>query len=582
MGDPRDSGALLRSWRFVIAANALALAAAWIASRSAAPPVARMLASALLVLAAPGVGWLGAFRRTTLDLPRLALAVVGVSSVVCVATAGLMALTIGSPSRGLLWVSIGLAMNAGFLVGGTPRRLDAATSWAVLAGAGSLAFVASATAAILLVPPLEDHDMEVRGTAYGLVSDFKPYFLTNREVFLPMAHPPLFHFHVAQSLILTGEIDDTRPSYDSARRAERAFSIGDPFPSMDQWHADHRAFVERPALAGTRAPAALFSALVVALLCDVVIRMTSSRLAGIAAATLYVTFPETVVRSAYAGYFSVTVFAMLAAALLFDRRRGAERPPPGDLAWLAAAGAFAALVDHKTVVLVLAVTAVAALRAGRDAWRLPGPWSVRRLGRLVDRRAVALGAGFSAATFAWWGYALAIDARTFVQDHLRMHIAHRFLLNDLRLAHDGARYAPSMAELWIEFVRHTGYVFVPVAAAGIMVWMLGRRRSDVATVLAAWIVVGSVLYTLTDWRQTKHLMNALAPAVAAAVVMAWPGRNEHGHEPLPGRDRRIMVARALAGTALVVALGSNVITDARLIGDFGSLEISGASDVDGW
>lgn len=569
--------------RFVLAANAAVLAAAWIASLAWAPPMIRMLASATLVLVAPGVGWLGAFARAALDLPRLALAVVGISSLVCVATAGLAAVTVGSPSSLLVWLSIGLAMNVGFLVCGTPRRLDATEPWNVLAVAGAFAFVASAAAATMLVPPLEDHDMEVRGTAYGLVSDFKPYFLTNREVFLPMAHPPLFHFHVAESLILTGEIDATRPSYDSARRAERALASGGSFPSMEQWRSDHRAFVDHPALAGTRAPAALFSALVVALLCDVVIRMTASRLAGIAAAVLYVSFPETVVRSAYAGYFSVTVFAMLVGAMLFERRNGGSPGSRADLAWLVAAGAFAALVDHKTVVVVLAVAALAGLRAVREAWRLPAPRSVwRRVPELVDRRALALGAGFSAATFAWWGYALAVDSRTFVQDHLRMHIAHRFLLNDLRIAHDASRYAPSMAELWLEFTRHTGYVFVPVAAAGIATWIFGRRRSDLAAVLAAWIVVGSVLYTLTDWRQTKHLMNGLAPAVAAAVVLVWSGRNGEP-APGPGAGRpRIAVPRVLAGAALVAALGANLVADARLIADFRSLTISGASDVDGW
>jgi hypothetical protein len=500
---------------------------------------------------------------------------------VCVATAGLAAVTLGSPSSGLVWLSIGLAMNAGFLVCGTPRRLDTTEPWIALAGAGALAFVASAAAATMLVPPLEDHDMEVRGTAYGLVSDFKPYFLTNREVFLPMAHPPLFHFHVAESLILTGEIDATRPSYDSARRAERAFAGGGGFPSMEQWRSDHRAFVDDPALIGTRSPAVLFSALVVALLCDVVIRMTASRLAGIGAAVLYVSFPETVVRSAYAGYFSVTVFAMLVAAMLFERRRSGSPGTRADLAWLLAAGAFAALVDHKTVVLVLAVTALAGLRAVREAWRLPVSRSVWRMPGLVDRRALALGAGFSAGTFLWWGYALAVDSRTFVQDHLRMHIVHRFLLNDVRIAHDASRYAPSMAELWLEFTRHTGYVFVPVAVAGIAAWLFGRRRSDLAAVLAAWVVVGSVLYTLTDWRQTKHLMNGLAPAVAAAVVLVWCGRNGDP-APAPWAGRRIGVPRALAGAALVAALGANLVADARLIADFRSLTISGASDVDGW
>ncbi len=573
MTDALHSPTLRRSWPLMVGANILAPIAAWTAMQPAAPSAVRMLAASLLVLGFPGIGWLGAFRHTTFDLPRLALAVVGVSSLASVAAIGVMAFTVGAPSWLLLWITIVAVMNVGFLVGGAPRRFDPATRWGVLAAVGLIAFVVSATAATRLVPPLEDHDMEVRGTAYGLASDFKPYFLTNREIYLPMAHPPLFHFHVATSLVLTGEIDAVRPSYLSARRAERAVELGESFPWMDRWRADHAAFVEWPALVGTRAPNALFSALVVMLLCDVVIRLTSSRWAGVAAAALYVTFPETVVRSAYAGYFSVSVFAMLAAAMLFDSSR-AGPDARRDLGWLAAAGAFAALVDHKTVVLILGVTAWAGLRAAQDTWLAGPPRTPGRAWRAIDLRAVALGAGFSIATFVWWGYALAVDSRTFVQDHLRMHIVHRFLLNDVRLSHDPSHYAPSMAELWAEFGAHTGYLFVPVALVGVGVWLLGRRRSDLASVLAAWVVVGFVLYTLTDWRQTKHLMNQLAPAAAAAVVLVWPRRDTD--------DRRALSAQALAGTALVVALAVNLVTDARLIDDFESLRISGASDVDGW
>ena len=545
MSDPQHSPAPRRSWTLIVGANLLATIAAWSAMQPAVPSPARMLAAALLVLAFPGLGWLGVFRHTTFDLPRLALAAIGVSSLACVGATALMAFTVHAPSWLLLWITIVAVMNAGFLLGGTPRRFDPATRWGVLAAVALVAFIVSATAATRLVPPLEDHDMEVRGTAYGLASDFKPYFLTNREIFLPMAHPPLFHFHVAASLTLTGEIEAVLPSYRSARRAEQAMESGRSFAWMDQWRADHRAFVQRPALVGTRAPNALFSALVVALLCDVVIRMTASRWAGI---------------------------ALDASRAGSDTRR--------NLGWLAAAGIFAAWVDHKTVVLILAVTVWASLKAVWSTASAGPPWSPARAWRTIDLRAVALGAGFSMATFTWLGYALAVDARTFVQDHLRMHIVHRFLLNDLRVTHDASRYAPSMAELWTEFAGHTGYLFVPVALAGIAVWLFGRRRSDLAVVLAAWVVMGSVLFTLTDWRQTKHLMNQLAPAVAAAVVLVWPRRDEMTAPNAGGSGRR--VGRAVAGTALVVALASNVDTDRRLIRDFESLEVRGASDVDGW
>jgi len=160
------------SWPFVIGVNVLAGAAAWVAAAPAAPAVARMLGAALLVLVIPGLGWLGLARRRELDLPRLSLAVVGLSSVACVGGAALLAITVGEPSRALLLVWLGIVTNAGFAATGTPGTLDRKTPWGFLAIVGAVAFVVSSTAATRLVPPLEDHDMEVRGTAYGLVSEF--------------------------------------------------------------------------------------------------------------------------------------------------------------------------------------------------------------------------------------------------------------------------------------------------------------------------------------------------------------------------------------------------------------------------
>jgi hypothetical protein len=213
-------------------------------------------------------------------------------------------------------------------------------------------------------------------------------------------------------------------------------------------------------------------------------------------------------------------------------------------------------------VLVLGVLALAAARA------------LRR--RALDRRALALAAGFGVGTALWWWYGLAVDARAFVADHLRMHLAHRILLNDVRLTADPARYAPSIPELWAEFADHTGVVFLPVAAVALAAWLLTRDDQEPRGALAAWCIAGAVLYSLTDWRQTKHLMNGLAPLVAAAVTVTWP------RVPPRGDPRWRVAARAVGLAALVVALALNLRTDAALLRDFRSLTVHGASDVDGW
>lgn len=525
-----------------LAAAFLAAAATWV------PGEVRMLGAALVVLAIPGIAWLGAFRGAPLSPARLALAITGVSS-----ASAAIGLAIGSafapPPHALpflVWTFA--ATNLGLAAAGPWPRLDPGARWRSLGGIAAAGFLVTSLAALHLVPPLEDHDMEVRGTAYGLASDLKPYFTSNREIFLPMSHPVLFNVLVAQSLVVTGEIDAVRPSYDSAKRAEAGERDGLPFPWDAAWRADYDAFLARPALAGTRAPSAFFAGLLLALVAHVLFRATGSMPAACFGVLLYVTAPETIVRSAYAGYFSETVFAMLAATILLTEDEG-----PGAGAWVAAAGAFMALLDHKTVVLVLAVAAWAG-----------GTALVRR--ERPDRRAVALVAGFGAGTLAWWAYGLWVSPRVFVNDHLRKHLIHRFLLNDVRFAADHVnRYAPSIPELWREFAAHTGWLLVPVAAAGAF-FAIGRRTSAVLTALSLWFLAGAVAFSLTDWRQTKHLMNGLAPMVVLAVAWSWSA----------GRWRRVPQA------LLLVALLADLRVDARLLRDFRSLHVSGASDIDGW
>ncbi|HZN55855.1 MAG TPA: hypothetical protein VFB67_11105 [Candidatus Polarisedimenticolaceae bacterium] len=531
--------------RRTLALNLALAASAALAMLPQAPGPLRMAGAAAVVLALPGVAWLGLFRRATLTPARLALAVVGVSCILATAALAIGSLAAPPPRPWLLLGWTFLAVNAGLAVAGPWPRLAPGTPWRLLAGTGAAGFALTSCAALYLVPPLEDHDMEVRGTAYGLVSELKPYFTSNRELYLPMSHPVLFNALVAQSLVVTGEIDAARPSYDSAKRAEAAARSGVPFDWTSAWRSDYEAFLARPALVGTRAPSAFFAALILALLADLVIRMTGRVEAALAACALYAFVPETIVRSAYAGYFGETVFAMLVAAALLAE--------PAGTGWIVAAGGMMAVMDHKTVIFA---AAVATWLLGRSIV----------LHRRLDPRGVALAAGFAAGTAAWWAYGFWVDAHVFVEDHLRRHIAHRLLLNDVRLLSDPAHhYAPSIPELWIEFARHTGWVLVPLAAAAAVLALL-RPADDARAILAVWFLSGAVAYSLTDWRQTKHLMNGLAPMVV--LVAAW----------LVSRERLRAAGIALAGAALVLCLR----TDVHLVRDFSSLRVSGASDVDGW
>lgn len=537
--------------------NAALVACAAAAAFPAIPGQLRMLGAVGAVLVIPGLGWLGLVSGRALSPARLAVAVVSFSCLSGIAGLAVTAALAPPPSPWPFLVWTALAANSGLALSGPWPPLEAGARWGPLAAAAGIGFLASSSAALHLVPPLEDHDMEVRGTAYGLATTGKPYFTSNRTVYLPMSHPVMFNVLVAESLLVTGEIDAARPSYESARRAEAAETRGESFAWDAEWLADYRAFLDRPALAGTRAPSAFFAALILALLADLMLRLPVHRSGAWLACLVYATAPETIVRSAYAGYFGETVFAMIAAVALL-----AEEGLPHPEAWLAATGALLAVLDHKTVLLVIAV---AIWYGGRALLARGRP----------EPRAVALALGFAAGTLAWWSYGLWVSARVFVQDHLRAHILHRVLLNDVRFGHDAvSHYAPSIPEVWREFAAHTGWTLVPVALAA-AVLALCRPRNERLVLLALWALGGALAYSLVDWRQTKHLMNGLVPMTALAVALAVP--------PLRG-DRETASRAARAAVALLLAAGTllNLATDAHLVRDFRSLTISGASDVDGW
>src|SRR4029077_12845536 len=92
------------------------------------------------------------------------------------------------PSRAVFLGWTDVVVNAGLLLAGPPAPLAYGRRWGLLATVALAGFSGSASVALWLVPPLEDHDMQVRGTAWGLATTLEPWFQTNREVYRAFAH----------------------------------------------------------------------------------------------------------------------------------------------------------------------------------------------------------------------------------------------------------------------------------------------------------------------------------------------------------------------------------------------------------
>ncbi len=497
--------------------------------------------------------------------------------------------------RGLLFVSALNILAAVALVllelSPTPRTFAAALG-ALTVGAGALVFgrggtlpdprretLAIAVAAVTfllalfagtsVVPLLEDQDTEVQWTAYGLAHDLQPICLTNRSTLYFFAHPLLLHALNASTLVLAGDLETIRPAYDAAVAererstvAERERGIGavlralrDPTPPPDRdriWRRDvYARFVERPALFGTRAPNFVLAAAAAVLVSLWSRRLGASSTDAALVTLAYVTLPEIFVRSAYGGYYPVTVATFLSGAWLASGAAGGGRSG-------FAAGALTYLANQKAFLIA---AAVAAVRGSRLLFHR----TFRELGP-----ALPILLGTLAGTVAFWIYGLGLAPADFVADHLVEHGLERFSGREV-LTRSGQSFYPSRPALWLEFARHTGWVWTGLAGLALTVgvrkaWQGIRRTNGVPAPLSAvghltlWVIVGAILFTAIDWRQTKHLC-LLVPALSVLI----------GGVLLPAVGSRTRLALR---AALGVSILWNVSWIIRLARDFDAMTMS--------
>jgi hypothetical protein len=182
------------------------------------------------------------------------------------------------------------------------------------------------------------------------------------------------------------------------------------------------------------------------------------------------------------------------------------------------------------------------------AWALAAPLSAGRA------RVLPLAGGLAGlAAFAAWG--LAIDAPAFLSDFVRDHVFARFVPG-LRLARELEGAYPDVLGLWREFADHYGLAFTLAAAAGSVRAVASGR--PVLRAAAAAVLLGAFAFSVTDWRQTKHLALLVPSALLALGTLA----------PAAAGPRRLFV-----GGLLLLAL-RNGWTAWPLLRDFEALRPS--------
>lgn len=529
----------------------------------------------------PAVGWSGVLRPSSRALGVRLAAHVLVSTGVLIGAVAAIAL-VGQPlTASAAWTAVWGATMLG-LVASAMRRPAPATRRALtsretgigLACAGG-AFVFFLWGATVVVPPLEDQDLEVTGTAVSLLTRFEPLLLTDRGGTYFFAHPPLLHAWVGGAHLLSGSLPDLRVYDDSSRRVhdaragrtveppdgpirlhghpldlpvqpgdyevvsvtgtqyrlvgEDGVAVDVPIDAveLDRIYAHYRA---HPLRLASRAANVFLAAGTVALLAIWAGRISRRWGLGVLVAVTYATSPEVFVRSSYGGYFAAGGFVSL--LMLLASEAWSRSPSTGHTRLAVLAGALAALIDHKLIVLPVVL-------GGLHLWRRwsDGPGS--RDGAWVH----PVAAGFVAGTTAFWVWGLWLSPDAFIADHIRGHLVDRVLHHN-PLGYGGYL---SPAGLWVEFMRHTGWLLLPggLALLGLDLW---RRQSGAGRfipdrpVWLAWMLVTAAAFTAIDWRMTKHVMPLALPLCLALTP---------GH-----RAARHRVAMAVAVCLVVLLLNA--------------------------
>ena len=122
--------------------------------------------------------------------------------------------------------------------------------------------------------------------------------------------------------------------------------------------------------------------------------------------------------------------------------------------------------------------------------------------------------GFFGGLLIYWIYAAGVDAKTFFVDHVQYHTINRvFHVDDLGY---GGNY-PNLVNYWKLFIAHVGWPFFFMSIFPLV--FLFREKDSGLNIFAFWFLTGAVIFSLVDWKETKHLNLIVIPLVFGIVYL---------------------------------------------------------------
>lgn len=527
------------------------------------------LLSNLILFILPGLAWANIIKQKNYkrDLVVRVLMVFSISVLIClICLAGHILLQVKvTPVSQVIFLAV--VTNAGLLFKG-PCRLEEGRGkayWPVVFGLilYTLAYFFSSYSAD---EPFEDSDLDLQGTAYGLVNHLTPRMLTDRKTFYNFSHPLLPAFCAANTILLFDHSDKLKYYFDASLEAEKitnevplagekiilASSTGkiqelqinqvdknnvrlnaalikdigyeygrflpagevslsyDLIKEAKIWRiieSCYRHFFQAPYLVATRSPQFLFTALTGLVLCLFLFQATGSQMLALLGSIFYLTIPEIFIAQASTNYMAITNFTMAMAAYLYYQTMYDQAKRKEMKIFLFISGFLCAITNQKTYMLFAAIFA-GDIISGLKARQKNGIFKNIRQDYCL--------AGFIFGVTAYWLYGLAIHPYCFFMDHLRHHLLDRiFHINPL-----GYTGYLSVFELWKAYSINLGQPFFWLALfiTGYYLKYFFREERNLA-MLVLWFIFGAIAFTLVDFRQTLNLIYVTIPLII--LTMRW-------------------------------------------------------------
>lgn len=522
----------------------------------------------LLILIVPGLAWIGVVRYAKTDIALCVFFAVLISTVILVI--GILGFFITKIQINSLhyFIYLFIVTNVGlFMTRVSDDFFDFTKNVKLMTYiclVAAIVYAAVFYSASYLVYPREDDDVELQGTAYGMIHHLKPQMLTDRGSPYYFAHPLLSHLYSASAFLLTDVLDEVKYYYDASekgieklneplqvnekipflypdtnRKFARITGIDRGIVTFDRElpsevevallsflpkeeltineslvknlkimpivEQEYLQFNQKPYLSITRMPYFLLSSLSSIILFLFLMKIVNSSLIAFLGTLLYFSFPEMLFLSAGEMYSSLSSFCFMMCVYCHsgigkDKIQN-NASPIGFLV-----SAFAALSNHKILSFPIAVFLNEIIQ-GR------GSLSWRQKILAAFRSKFVLGFGFG--TLLFWIYGFSIDLKNFYSEHIRDHFWDRIFHIDVY----GYNDYPAFIEIWRMYVDLYGFFFMLMAVLAISLLLKNfKNYTKNELFFPIWGIVGALMFSTIDWRHTRHL-SLIIPALVISVFI---------------------------------------------------------------